>query len=36
MFDVDKATVATLDKRKFLLKWLLEDQLRFSDSDDDQ
>ena len=36
MFDADEAIVATLDKRKFLLKRLLEDQGRFSDSDDDQ
>ena len=36
MFDADEAIVATLDKRKSLLKRLLEDQRRFSDSDDDQ
>ena len=29
MFDEDEAIAAALDKRKFLLKWLLEDQRRF-------
>ena len=33
MFDPDEAIAAALDKRKFLLKRLLEDQARFSDSD---
>ena len=35
-FDPDEALEAAIDKRKFLLKQLLEDQGRFSDSDDDQ
>ena len=36
-FDPDEALSAAVDKRKFLLKQLLEDQGRFSDSDyDDQ
>ena len=29
MFDADEATAAAVKKRKFLLKWLLEDQQRF-------
>ena len=33
IFDPDEAIAAALDKRKFLLKRLLEDQARFSDSD---
>ena len=36
MFDLDQAIAAALENRKFLLKRLLEDQGRFSDSDDDQ
>ena len=36
MFDPDKAMAAAVDNRKFLLKRLLEDQGRFSRSDDDQ
>ena len=35
-FDPDEALPAAVDTRKFLLKQLLEDQGRFSDSDDDQ
>ena len=34
-FDPDEALSAAVDKRNFLLKQLLEDQGRFSDSDDD-
>ena len=33
-FDSDEALSAAVDKRKFLLKQLLEDQGRFSDSDE--
>jgi hypothetical protein len=33
-FDPDEALSAAIDKRKFLLKQLLEDQGRFSDSDE--
>jgi hypothetical protein len=33
-FDPDEALSAAVDKRKFLLKQLLEDQGRFSDSDE--
>jgi hypothetical protein len=33
-FDPDEALPAAVDKRKFLLKQLLEDQGRFSDSED--
>ena len=33
MLDPDEAIAAALDKRKFLLKRLLQDQARFSDSD---
>ena len=29
MFDPDEAIAAAVKKRKFLLKWLLEDQGRF-------
>ena len=36
MFDPDEAIVAAIDKRKFLLKQLLQDQGHFSSSDDDQ
>ena len=36
MFDPDEAIVAAIDKRKFLLKHFLQDQGRFSSSDDDQ
>ena len=36
MFDPDEAMAAAVDNRKFLLKRLLEDQGRFSRSDDDQ
>ena len=36
MSDRDEAIVAAVDKRKFLLKRLLEGQGRFSSSDDDQ
>ena len=36
MFDPDEAIAAAVDKRKFLLKRLLEDQGRFPTSDDDQ
>ena len=36
MFDPDEAMAEAVDKRKFLLKELLEDQGRFSSSDDDQ
>ena len=36
MFDPDEGMAAAVDKRKFLLKRLLEDQGRFSSSDDDQ
>ena len=35
-FDPDEALPAAVDKRKFLLKKLLKDQGRFSDSDDDE
>ena len=35
-FDPDEALPAAVDKRKFLLKKLLKDQERFSDSDDDE
>jgi hypothetical protein len=35
-FDPDEALSAAVDKRKLLLKQLLEDQGRFSDSDEDQ
>jgi hypothetical protein len=33
-FDPDEALSAAVDKRKFLLRQLLEDQGRFSDSDE--
>ena len=36
MFVPDEPIVAALDKRKFLLKRLLEDQGRFSDTDYNQ
>ena len=36
MFDPDEAMAAAVDKRKFLLKRLLEDQGRFLSGDDDQ
>ena len=36
MFDPDEAMAEAVDKRKFLLKELLEDQGHFSSSDDDQ
>ena len=40
MFNLGEAIVAAIDKflkeRKFLLKQLLQDQGRFSSSDDDQ
>ena len=36
MFDPDEAIVPAIDKRKFLLKQLLQDQGRFSSSEDDQ
>ena len=36
MFDQDEAFAAAIEKRKFLLKRLLEDQGRFLSSDDDQ
>ena len=35
-FDPDEALSAAVDKRKFLLKQLLEDQGRFSGSDEDR
>jgi hypothetical protein len=35
-FDPDEALSAAVDKRKFLLKQLLEDQGHFSDSDEDR
>ena len=36
MFDSDKAIAAAVDKKKHLLKRLLEDQERFLSSNDDQ